>query len=451
MKMSFDHVAVIGGGLSGTLQALSLLRHPGPRVTLIEPGDRPARGLAYSTTHASHLLNVRARNMSAYAENPDHFVGWLRDRGLGDADDYVPRKVYGDYLAGQLEAAVRAADGRLRIVQDAATDIERDRHGFLVHLSGGKTISATVAVLALGNFAPEAPAAIDPEALGSAWINDPWRGEITRDLDPAGDVLLIGTGMTMVDVALQLADSDFKGRILALSRRGLLPLTHPDAPPALPERSTPPQTGRISALLAEIRALAEQVGWHAAVDHLRPFLQPLWQSLSTDARTRFLRHLRPWWDIHRHRLAPAISERISRMQADGRLEVAAGKLASVERTGSSVRVSWRPRTTSTTRTETVQRIINCTGPGCDIRKSRIPLLQNLLARNLIRPGILNLGLDVTPQAQVIDGNGTPVPSLFALGPITRGAFWEITAVPEIRKQTQELAQTLCVPHDGNPL
>lgn len=450
MKMSFDHVAVIGGGLSGTLQAISLLRQPGPRVTLIEPSARPARGLAYSTTHPAHLLNVRARNMSAYGDAPDHFAAWLEAKGLGTADDYVPRRIYGDYLAEQLEAVAAASDNRLRIVRGAATDLERDGHGFRVTLANGKTLSATIAVLALGNLAPRVPPAFDPAVLGEAFVNDPWSAEATRGLDPSGTVLLVGTGMTMVDIALQLVDGGFDGRIIAVSRRGLLPLTHPETPPALPQRDAPPEAGKLSALLADLRRLADATGWHAATDHLRPCLQALWQSLDTDARARFLRHLRPWWDIHRHRLAPAVSARIAHLRAEGRLDVLAGKFLAADPCPEGARVRWRVRASETTRTETVARIINCTGPGCDIRASRLPLLQNLLARGLVRPGALGMGVDVTPQAQVVDRDGTPVPSLFALGPMTRGAFWEITAVPEIRKQTQALAQTLCVPHTAGP-
>lgn len=445
MPSMSKHIAVIGGGISGVLQSLALLRHPGIRVTLVERDAKLARGLAYSTPHQSHLLNVRACNMSAYADAPGHFAEWLQARHLGSPDDYVARTIYGDYLEDQLRTALAASDGRLHVVRGAALDLQRAGDRVRIAIDGQDPLLADSAVLALGHLRPHVLGAASPEALGGAYINDPWAGEISQIRSNDGTVLLAGTGMTMIDIALQLVDQGFGGTIIAVSRRGLLPLPHTDQAHPIPLREAPAVTPRLSTLVAETRAVAKQTGWRAAIDQLRPHLQSLWQAASTDEKSRFLRHLRPWWDIHRHRLAPSVSRRIEALMAEGRLTVVAAKFLAFERDDDGIRAHWRARGTDIVHVQTVSRVINCTGPGCDVGISRNPLLQNLLAAGTVRPGFARMGLDVTAHSQVIDSRGRPLRNLYALGPMTRGAFWEITAVPEIRTQTVQLAEVLAAP------
>ena len=442
MPGRIEHVAIVGGGVSGVFQTLTLLRQPDVRITLIERYDQLSRGVAYSTRHPSHLLNVRASNMSAHADAPDHFIEWLEARGLGGAHDFVQRKIYGDYLTEQLENAAATAGDRLRIVHGAAVDLLQDGAKLRLSLEDGASITADVVILALGHFRPNVLPGITPEAFGDTYINDPWSPDLSRLHNEADTVLLAGTGMTMVDIAFQLVDSGFDGRIIAVSRRGLLPLSHPLQPLAVPPMETPIGTTQMSSLLAHTRKAANALGWHAAIDQLRPCLQTLWQTASADERTRFLRHLRPWWDIHRHRLSPVAHQRIEQLITEGRLEIAAGKFSAFERDGARISIRWRCRGSQDKRHENVNWLINCTGPGCDIAKSRNPLIQNLLARGAIRPGYGRMGLDVTRESIVIRQDGAATPNLYALGPLTRGAFWEITAVPEIRVQTQQLAQKL---------
>lgn len=442
MPGRIEHIAIVGGGVSGVFQTLSLLRRPNVRVTLIERYDQLSRGIAYSACHPCHLLNVRAANMSAHADATGHFIAWLEARGLGSAHDFVQRKIYGDYLAEQLAEAAAAAGDRFQVVRGAAVDLDRDGSGIRITLEDGTSLAADAAVLALGHFRPGVLPGIDPDSLGEAYINDPWSPDVARVHGKSGTVLIAGTGMTMVDIAFQLVDNGFDGRIIAVSRRGLLPLSHPLQPIAAPPLDTPIETTQVSALLAEVRKAASTIGWHAVIDQLRPHLQTLWQNASDDERNRFLRHLRPWWDIHRHRLSPVAHARIARLLSEGRLELAAGKFVAFERTGTGISARWRPRGSQDVRHETVGWIINCTGPGNDIGKSPNPLVRALLARGAIRPGFARMGLDVNSRSQVITRDGTPFPNLYALGPLTRGAFWEITAVPEIRAQTEQLAERL---------
>jgi uncharacterized NAD(P)/FAD-binding protein YdhS len=237
---------------------------------------------------------------------------------------------------------------------------------------------------------------------------------------------------------------EFGGRILAMSRRGLAPRVHEEVPPFPELKDRPPV--RASALLASVRARAGEIGWRLAVDALRPWTQSLWRAASADEQSRFLRHLRPWWDVHRHRIAPEIADRLDRLRRTDRLDIFAGRIVSATQESKRVRVEWRPRGSNSLRTMHVSRIVNCTGPQGDLLRSDEPLLRRLLDKGLIRPDPHRLGLDVTTQAQVVDSTGNPCPTLLAIGPMTRGAFWEIVAVPDLRVQTWNVARYLSNAH-----
>ncbi|MET0246639.1 MAG: FAD/NAD(P)-binding protein [Sphingomonas sp.] len=439
--MKIDHVAIIGGGFSGTLQAINLLRHDGPRATLIERAPRPGVGLAYGAAHPSHVLNVRAGNMSALPDDPGHFVRWLENRGVAEPTTaFIPRVIYGEYLQQMLDETRQAAGDRLTVVRGEVDDVELDGGGATLRL-GRRTIVADVAVLAVGNLPPHVPPGLDPDALpADRYMGNPWDPGLAEGLGEQDTVLIIGTGLTMVDVALTLDASGYKGRIVALSRRGLLPRSH--GPGAdwvrIDER---PETV-VSSLVRQVRARADAIGWRNAVDELRPFTQPMWGNADEDQRARFLRHLRPWWDVHRHRLAPEVNARLQAIIDRGQLTIRAGKTLSFEPAADGVQVALRPRGGDAVESLSVQRIVNCTGPLTDLARTTEPLLRTLAARGTIRADAAKLGIEVDNQAQTMNAAGKINRSLYALGPMTRGAFWEIVAVPDIRTQTWNLARRL---------
>jgi uncharacterized NAD(P)/FAD-binding protein YdhS len=439
--MKIEHVAIIGGGFSGTLQAINLLRHDGPRATLIERAPRPGVGLAYGAAHPSHVLNVRAGNMSALPDDPGHFVRWLESRGVAEPTTaFIPRVTYGEYLQQMLEETRRSAGDRLTVVRGEVEDVDLTGSGARLRLQD-RAIDADVAVLAVGNLPPHVPPGLDPDALSAdRYMGNPWDPGIADGLSEQDIVLIIGTGLTMVDVALTLDAHGYKGRIVALSRRGLLPRSHgPGADWAkIDER---PDTVA-SELLHRVRARADAIGWRNAVDELRPFTQPMWGNADDDQRARFLRHLRPWWDVHRHRLAPEVDARLQAIIDRGQLIVRAAKTLSFEPSDAGVDVTVRPRGTDEVETLSVRRIVNCTGPLTDLARTTEPLLRTLAARGTIRADAAKLGIEVDNQAQTINAEGEINPSLYALGPMTRGAFWESVAVPDIRTQTWNLARRL---------
>ena len=426
--MRGPRAVVVGGGAAGTLQALHLLRSGAGAVTLIERAHAPGRGVAYSTGRPEHLLNVPARRMSAYGDDPDHFTRWYATRAGGGEEDFAPRMLYGDYLAELIAAAPVAA------VKDEAVDIGDGA----VRLAGGGRIEADHVVLAPGNFRPATPHGIDPAALGALWVDDPWAGDLAAGLSTGDVVLLVGTGLTAVDVALTLDATGFGGRIVALSRRGLAPRAHGEREPMVaPQEALPPSC---TAMLARVRERTGEIGWRSAVHELRSVTSKLWASASEDERRRFLRHLRPWWDVHRHKVAPAVGATIDAMQADARLAVAAGKLVSIEAAGDRALVRFRMRGADSVEELRVARIVNCTGPECDIARAGEPLLDALLADGAIRPDALRIGIDVDTECRALGAGGTPSGTLSVIGPVTRGTFWESVAVPDIRGQAERVAK-----------
>lgn len=440
--MTREHVAIVGGGFSGTLLAINLMRHDGPRATLIERrGGQVARGVAYGTPHAAHLLNVRAGNMSAIPDDPGHFVRWLEAQGLGGAATFVPRRIYGLYLAEMLSAARAAHGARLSLVEGEVVAIDRADAGCTLRLANGATIAADTTVLALGNLPPHTPPGIDPDALPAGrYVPDPWASDVAAGLGAGDRVVLVGSGLTAIDVALTLDASGFRGAMLALSRRGLSPRRHDDSPPVARLREKP--AGALSALVAYVRASAAEVGWRGAVDALRPVTQMMWGGADAATRARFLRHLRPFWDVHRHRLAPAVADRIDALVASGRLSFAAGKIVGAEALDEGVRLTWRPRGGEMLVTTEATRLVNCTGPQGDVMRSAEPLIRQLIAEGTIRPDALRIGVDVDQQSRVIGADGPPEDRVYCIGPMTRGDLWEVVAVPDIRQQNWTLARRL---------
>ncbi|MGN5373316.1 MAG: FAD-dependent oxidoreductase [Sphingomonas hengshuiensis] len=436
------HVAIVGAGFSGTLLAINLLRHDGPAATLIERGDAAGLGVAYGTRRSDHLLNVRAANMSAFPDRPGHFVEWLAAQGMAaDGAAFVPRRVYGAYLRDTLAAARVLAPDRLRVVAGEAVAVD----GATVTLADGGTVAVDAVVLAVGNLAPQVPPGLEAIARHAAYVGNPWDPQATRGLGDGDTVLLVGTGLTMVDVALSLEAQGFGGRMVALSRRGLLPHRHAPASPAarpLTERPRPP----LSALVRAVRERGQAIGWRSAIDELRPFTQGIWAAADADERRRFLRHLRPWWDIHRHRLAPAVADRIDTLVADGRLTLLAGKCCEARTTEGGVAVDWRPRGGDARRTIAVARVISCIGPQGDVARTDDPLLGALVGAGRIRPDAEHLGIEVEATGRVLSAGGDSDERLFAIGPMTRGAFWEIVAVPDLRRQVWDVARYLSNAH-----
>ena len=437
--MKLDSVAIIGAGFSGSLLAVQLVRRdPDLRVWLIERSGVFGRGLAYSTTCPAHLLNVRANRMSAFPDDPGHFVRWLEANRpeFADPEGFVPRMVYGDYVQSILDDAGE----RIRRVHGEAVNlVVREGLGVQISLADGREIEADAGVLAAGN-PPPGDAGMKGLGRADRWLADPWAPGVLEGVGANDDLLLLGAGLTMIDVVLALEHRGWKGRALALSRRGLLPRPHdPTQSHAL---SRQPEATDLMGMFREVRARMREVGWGQAMDEIRPFNQSAWLQATEKERGRFLRHLRPWWDVHRHRTAREVGEDISRLVDAGRLRVASGRVESAMPVEEGLEVEWRARGSTKSRTEAFQWMVNCTGPLQDLSRSDEPLLRNLFASGVARVDRASLGLDVEDDCAVQDHTGEAHTRLFAIGPPTKGQFWEVVAVPEIRQQAQDLAERM---------
>ena len=425
-------VAIVGGGASGTILAAQLARR-GIDSALIDGSGRAGKGVAYSTTEPAHLLNVRAEGMSAWAGDASHFARRFAAEG-GEPRGFAQRRLFGRYLGEILDEAV--ASGRTDLVHASATRAERADGQWRVTLDDGSVIDARAVALAIGNQEPESLRAFS--GVGERFIGNPW-GETARSAvealaTDAGDALLIGTGLTMVDLVLSLDAAGHHGRIVALSRRGQVPRSHGDYEPAPVEGDEVPH-GRVGAIWRWLRRRSADRGWRAAVDSLRPHSHRLWQSLDIDEQRRFLRHARPWWDVHRHRIAPEVAATIHRLIGEGRLQVMAGRVVSAKDAGSGLEVEVRPRGAETSRRMTFDYAFNCTGPLHSIERTRDPLLRSLLDGGEVTPDQLGMGLDVDERSRAGE-------RLWALGPLTKGRYWEIIAVPDIREQAASVADDI---------
>lgn len=436
--MTSKTFAIVGAGFSGSLLAAQIVRRDaGARVVLIERSGVFGRGLAYGTTCPAHLLNVRSGRMSAFPEEPTHFVDWLAVNRpeLADPQGFAPRMIYGDYV----QSILADADARVERVVGEAVKVEETASGARVTLADGALIEADAAVLANGNPPPG-----DANARGLAesdrYFADPWASGQLEKVGPNEDVLLLGAGLTMIDVVLALKEQGWKGRALALSRRGLLPRPHNAV--QLHAVARQPEATDLMGMMREVRTRMREVGWSEAMDEIRPFNQLAWRNATDKERGRFLRHLRPWWDVHRHRTAREVGMAISELVDNGRLRVAAGRIEVVEPVPEGLAIEWRPRGAEKTRTETYGWMVNCTGPLADLARSTDPLLTNLFKAGIARVDGASLGLDVMDDCRLQDETGAPHKRLFAIGPPTKSAFWEVVAVPEIRVQAKELAERL---------
>lgn len=439
-------IIIIGGGASGVLLAAHLLRDPDAdlRVTLIEKRPALGQGLAYSTPLDDHILNVSALGMSAYADDPEHFWRWLLGHGHAEGDNpqyvYVPRRIYADYLAGLIDGIreTEGANGRLTTVSEECVSVATTPAGVVVDLDNGASIVGHVAVLAVGHEEQPLVGKDVAVRLGSA---------ADTALDPDGTVLILGTGLSMVDAWLSLTARGHRGKVVALSRRGLIPSLQRKGRPIRLDSADVPLGTDLSYFIRWFRDLVretERAGgdWRDVVDGIRPFNQMIWRSWPAGAKKRFIEHTRAWWDIHRHRMPPALHERISAALAGHRLELVAGKLLSARHDGDAVEASIRRRGAEKPETRRFARVYDCTGITADLAAGSNPAVRSLLDRGLARPDPLHIGLDVTDGCAIVRANGKPSERLYAIGPLTRGAFFEIEAIADIRTQVAALAKVL---------
>jgi uncharacterized NAD(P)/FAD-binding protein YdhS len=451
-------IGIVGGGASGMLVATQLLRQATEpiEIRLFDPAPQLG-GLAYANAGMAHLLNVPAGRMSVFPSQGNHFLEWLnqraRQRGDGEVQpmDFVPRRTFAEYLRATLEEAFRSSkQGCLfrHVGSRAVQYLPEGRGGTLIDESGEQWKVQTM-VLALGNLPSRDPLHSNHAFFRQArYVKNVWGHGALDSIEPEEDVLLIGSGLTSVDAAVNLDSRGHRGRILVTSRGGLFPQPHANFQPyrdflageALPASAI----GTFRRIRREIEAAAAQgIAWQDVIDALRPYNTRIWMSWSLRERRRFLRHARALWETHRHRMPPAAAEVMGRLQAEGRLNLVPGRIRDfhvhedgrietiLQRRGGgpvSLRSDW---------------VINCIGPDSNFRQQfNDPLIINLIDQGLIHPDPLYLGLEATTEGYATGFNGEVSKHITLLGPPLRGVLWESTAIPEIRTQAEALARRI---------
>lgn len=436
-------VAVIGSGFAGVSTALQLLAR-GAEVALLDGSELRGRGIAYGRARPHHLLNVPADRMGLDPGDAGAFADWLGLSG-GARSAFRPRAEYGRYLLDRLQVARREHGPALQVVDEDAHSLQRDGTGWRVHTTAGTTLQADAVVIAVG-----APASLPARGGAPAGVvADPWQPGALDGIAPDADVLIVGTGLTMADLVLTLDSRNHRGRIVAISRRGLLPRPHPAdgvVPQPLPEAAmTALEQGRLaSAVRGFRRAVAAGAAPEALVDDLRGHTARAWRGWPLAVRQRFLRHLRPWWDTVRHRIPAQVAAELERLRARGRLEIAAARLEALSVDAGGVRATLRRRRSASAEARRFAAVLMATGLDGDVREA--PLLAGLLSQGLAAADPTGLGLACTPEGQALDTNGRPVPGLFLVGALRRGECWESTAVAELRAQAAAVAALAA----GNP-
>lgn len=451
-------VLVIGAGFCGVATTVQLLRRArlpsGLRIVMLNRSSVMARGLAYGTNSSSHLLNVPAGNMSALPEEPESFLRYcVKQDPAVIAGTFVPRSRYGDYLGDLLRDAEQAAAPQTIVEQIVGQACDLELFATLsrarVRLASGATIEADRVVLAAGNYAPSDPPIPDRAFFRSErYVRDPWSANAMSKVPDDAPVLLVGTGLTALDVCLSLAERGRRSPIICVSRRGLLPQAHRPGLSAPPSGDLPPSllegAPRVSRYLRDVRRhiarrAAAGVDWRDVVASLRPVTPRIWELLDQVERRRFLRHLQVFWDVHRHRAAPEPHQRFLDLSVAGRVRALAGRIVEVEEANDGIRVIVRRRGTGERESMTVGAIVNCTGPNCDITALGDPLLDRLQASGLARPDPLRLGIDVDERLALLGADGRASRVLYYIGPMLRARYWEATAVPELRQHASMLA------------
>jgi uncharacterized NAD(P)/FAD-binding protein YdhS len=454
-------VAIIGGGFTGLMTLANLLRFGNEsaeplHVVIFDRQPALGEGVAYRTTDARHLLNVPAGRMSAWPDRADDFVEFARcDDPSVTAADFLPRRIYGQYVRERMFEVARAAGPHLSaevVREDVARLEQTSSPGWTIETAGGRTFHADAAILAVGHRPPNDP-------IGRAWtgprtrfVADPWAALVLSQIGPDEPVLLIGSGLTAVDVMLSLDRPDRTAPLIAVSRRGLMPLEQLREPGPAADLSglvkdwldpAAPLTARrmIAALRRRIEAgSAQGVAYQQAIDALRPEIVRLWSRLGTGERARFLCHVRPFWEVHRHRTAPAIADTIARLRRDGLLEVKAGRLLSARADAEGIDVEYCCRGAGARNTARVSWVVNCTGPGAHNRHSTHPFLRPLLGEGTLCNDDLDLGLLTDDAGRALKASGGTHWNLFVTGTLRKATLWESTAVPELRQQAQTAAR-----------
>jgi uncharacterized NAD(P)/FAD-binding protein YdhS len=442
-------VVVVGGGFAGSMVGVQLLRcgRPGISVGIIERRRLLGRGRAYDTSCHQHLLNVPAIEMGAFPECPEQFWNWTKEHinSTIGPHEFLPRAVYGRYVEFVLRQAIHGRpDACWSRLRDEVIDGEEIEGGAQLRLRSGITIRGRVIVLAVGgSLSSNFPAVMEDPIRG---LPDPWDSRFLSASRGARSILLLGSGLTAVDAAIALDADGFRGPIVMLSRHGLLPMTHTsEAVSGNHKDDTMPANIRMMVREIRRRIKAESEGdcsWQSVIDSLRNGTQTRWSVLPEEERSRFLRHLRSYWEVHRHRMPSSTHLTITRMLNDGALRLIKGRVCSIRKVTQGEEIILRRRGSVTPESLLVSVVVNCAGHTASLARIEDNFVRSLVDRGTATVGKLKLGLVVSSEGALISNQGCASNVFYTIGSLRKEALWETTAVREIREQARSLAELI---------
>ncbi|GLK75809.1 FAD-dependent oxidoreductase [Methylopila jiangsuensis] len=447
-------IVIVGGGVSGAVTAHQLARRAPDafRIVVVEPRPRLGAGLAYSSVDAAHRINVPASRMSFVPSDPCHFDRWLKADGAlkedpealtADGRAFPRRSVFGRYAAETIEPYVLS--GEIEHVQATAVDVSEDGGRYRVGLSTGGELTADGLIFAATHPRPSTPAALRPLDGDARLIQDAQRDDALGAVAPDARVLIVGTGLTMADIVASLERRGHRGPILAVSRRGLTSRGHDGPAGDVGDFSDRPER-RASRLLLRIRravraARAQGIPWQRVLDAVRTQVPVIWAALPSSERRRVVRRLRPFWDVHRFRVAPQVEAAIARRQASGAFRILKAEPVRAEADEDGLVVTLR---LSPTRFETVavDAIVLATGPAHRSLLETNGFAERLAELGLITLDDVGLGLATDGQSRAIGADGRSDHPLWIAGPLARAAFGELMGLPEVTRHGEFVAREL---------
>jgi len=453
------HIVIVGGGFAGATVALHLLKAQQSAdlaLTVLEPRAVIGAGLAYSAEDPEHRINVAAARMMLFPDDPEHFDRWFRQSAeaatdpaaiIADGRAYPRRQIFGRYVDGLVRAAAAQAPHiRFQHLRSPATAIVPNGENYRVTLADGAGLDADLIILATGHNRPGIPGAFAGVADHPRFIANPWEKNALKPIRAGDWVLLIGTGLTMVDTVASLRAKGHTGQITAISRRGQLPQPRTSLPvQAFGDFSTDPAVS-VSALLHRIRTATRDLQrqgrpWEDVIDAIRQQAYAIWNSLPLVEKQRFLRHLRPYWDSHRYQVAPQVDD-VLRSEIHRRgLQVIAGHFTRVTFEQEVFRVKMHPRgaKAGALQERHFHAVVNCTGPDHSAQIAGNDVLRSLQEQGLLVPDPLKLGVYVDRDSQLLDAAGRSQPGLLFAGPAARYTFGELMGLPQVTLQAKTVA------------
>jgi uncharacterized NAD(P)/FAD-binding protein YdhS len=451
-----NRAVIVGGGAAGALCAVHLLqaaRGGSLDLTIVDASGSFGPGVAYATRDPLHLLNVPACRMGGVSGHPEHFHHWLRQRGhAAGAEEFLPRGLFGTYLRGLLgEAESAAAPGAVLTRRTgtvvALTPPSSEADPFELVLGDGERLEADHVVLALGPLTAGDPVSVPAELRErGVYVANPWAEGALDPLRSDDSVLVIGTGLTMVDVVASLGSLRRGPRLRAVSRHGLVPRRHRADLTQIAHFPIPLGQGLepiVAAVLEEIGRVSQHGGdWRDVFDSMRHSTPDVWRSLAIEDKRRFLDGLQRFWDVHRFRMAPAVADRFEALRQAGRVRTDACAVANLEPHGDGARVYLHVPGRRELEKVDVDRVVNCAGAGSNLARQAPPLLRDLLTNGVVRPDPLGLGLGVDEDGTLLDADGRRSRRLHLAGSLRKGCEWEAIGITEIRDHAAAIAESV---------